>query len=279
MPDRHDDEDVHDQDHLHAENQPTHLEGDDHEHGGHEQANLGDHGQDAHANGHAEPDDHGHGHDHGELEATAPADHDDDDHDHAGHQGHDHGPVPVEQREVTAILVRTANPVASALLPNRINEGPVAQAVSPAREIRGLFEEVVGPIQWALLGLAALVVVVAAVGILVSLVNSMGARRREIAVMRALGARRRDVLTIVLLESLLLGVAGGAAGWLLGHALLGVVGPLAAARTGIAVGPLSFAAAELAILPLVALLATLAGYLPARMAYRTDVARALGSSA
>ncbi len=49
-----------------------------------------------------------------------------------------------------------------------------------------------------MLGLAILVVVVAGIGILVSIYNSMNDRRHEIAVMRALGARRATVMSIIL---------------------------------------------------------------------------------
>ena len=76
-----------------------------------------------------------------------------------------------------------------------------------------------------LLGLTVLIVVVAGVGILVSIYNSMSERRREIAVMRALGASRGAVMLIVLLESILLALAGGVLGWLLGHALLAGLAP------------------------------------------------------
>ena len=64
-------------------------------------------------------------------------------------------------------------------------------------------------LEWVLLALAGLVIVEAGMGIMVSIYNSMSDRRRDMAVMRALGAGRRTVLTIVLLESILLALAGG----------------------------------------------------------------------
>ncbi len=66
--------------------------------------------------------------------------------------------LPVEQRELTAVLVRTSSPAASIQLPNLINEGSVAQAVMPVREIRGLFDVIVGPIETVLLALTGLIV-------------------------------------------------------------------------------------------------------------------------
>ncbi len=108
----------------------------------------------------------------------------------------------------------------------QINKDSVAQVVLPIREIATLLDLFVGPMELLLLGLTVLIVVVAGVGILVSIYNSMSERRREIAVIRALGASRGAVMLIVLLESILLALAGGVLGWLLGHALLAGIGSL-----------------------------------------------------
>lgn len=202
--------------------------------------------------------------------ARHPAEHGDD---------RDHlAPLPENQRELTAILIRSSSPSASLLLPNRINEGNQAQAVLPIREIRELFDAIVEPIEWLLLGLTVLIVVVSGIGILVSIYNSMSDRRREIAVMRALGARRSTVLTIVLLESVLLSLGGGAAGWLLGRGLIAALSPTIAAQTGVAIGLAPLLPAELLLIPGLIALAAAVGYLPAMTAYRTDVARALAAS-
>ena len=198
---------------------------------------------------------------------------------HDDHDDHDHfTPLPENQRELTAILIRSSTPAASIFLPNKINEGNQAQAVLPIREIRGLFDVIVEPIEWLLLGLTAMIVVVSGIGILVSIYNSMSDRRREIAVMRALGARRSTVMTIVLLESILLSLGGGAFGWLLGRGLIAALSPAIAAQTGVAIGLAPLLPAELLLIPGLVALAAAVGYLPAMTAYRTDVARALASS-
>jgi putative ABC transport system permease protein len=200
--------------------------------------------------------------------------HDDHQHDH----DHDHAPLPENQRELTAILVRTSSPAASIRLPNLINEGSAAQAVLPVREVRSLFDAIVGPIETVLLVLTGLIVVVSGVGILVSIYNSMSERRREIAVMRALGARRSTVRTIVLLESMLLSLTGGLTGWVLGRTMIAALSPAIAVRTGVVIGFPPMIPAELALVPALIVLSALAGYLPAMTAYRTDVAKALASA-
>jgi len=127
----------------------------------------------------------------------------------------------------------------------------------------------------------------------------MTQRRHEIAVMRALGASRTKVLLIMLCESVLMAIAAGIIGWIAGHGLNALMGPMIEARTGIQVGffdlapsiPLAFLpggssmpewlsaieiSPELLVVPGLVLLAILVGIYPAISAYRTDVSESLG---
>jgi putative ABC transport system permease protein len=188
-------------------------------------------------------------------------------------------PLPEDQREVTSVLVLTSGkfPEVSAMdLLKKINKETVAQAIQPIREITVLNQTFVGPVQLVLLVLTILIVVVAGIGIMVSIYNSMSERQHEIAVMRALGARRNTVMLVVLLESVLLSLGGGLVGWLAGHLLVGAAGPLITNYTGVNVAFLQFVPRfELILIPGLIVLASLVGYLPALSAYRTDVGRAL----
>ncbi len=199
--------------------------------------------------------------------------------DHHHHQELDPDePVPDELKEVTAILVRTnmAKPLLAVALPKRINkEYPDAQAVLPAREITDLFDGIVGNLQKLLLLFAVLVLVVAGIGIMVSIYTSMSERRHEIAVMRALGAGRITVMLVILLESILLSLGGGALGLVLGHGLIGLLNPIIVQQTGVSVPWMQFNLLELILIPGLVMLASLVGYLPALAAYRTDVAKSL----
>ena len=202
-------------------------------------------------------------------------------------------PLPVEQREVTAILVRTKGAYISMGMSNRINEGSVAQAAQPIAEIFRLFDAIVTPVQYLLLSLTGVICVVSGISILVSIYNSMSDRRHEIAVMRALGARRTQIVAIILMESTFLSLGGGLLGWVGAHAINALASQTIADMTGVTIGFLSFAPPidiseilgidnfpriwpELFLIPFLMLLASVVGIVPALSAYRTDVAKSLG---
>jgi putative ABC transport system permease protein len=186
-------------------------------------------------------------------------------------------PLPVEQREVTAILLKV-DPLFAPGIENGINEGTQAQAVLPVAVIYGLFEFFVSPIQWTLLFLTAMICIVSGISILVSIYNSMSERRGEIAVMRALGAGRETVLTIILVEASLLALGGGLLGWLAAHLATFAASPWIEQRTGVRIGliDVSTLPLEAVLIPLLVVLAILVGIWPAISAYRTDVAKSLG---
>lgn len=195
---------------------------------------------------------------------------------HAHEHAHEHADEP---KEITAVLVcipkSDADRGMTDVMAKLINNTQVAQAVTPARVIADLFEGVVGKLQWILLGMAVLTVVEAGIGIMVSIYNSMSDRRHEIAVMRALGASRFTVMVIILFESILLSLLGGAMGLLIGHGAIWLCSPKIADWTGVVVGLLQFQVAELILIPGLVILASAVGYLPAMSAYRTDVAKSL----
>lgn len=186
-------------------------------------------------------------------------------------------PLPEPQREVSSILVLSNNMMGPTVLTNAINkdQNRSAQAVAPARVIANLLEGIVGPLQIVLLVLTILIVVVASISILVSIYNSMSERSHDIAVMRALGASRASVMAIVLGESILLSLAGGVLGIVLGHGLLALAAPYVETQAGVQLAFWEFDPWEIAVIPSLVLLATLAGLLPAISAYRTDVAKSL----
>jgi putative ABC transport system permease protein len=123
-----------------------------------------------------------------------------------------------------------------------------------------------------LLLIAALVTVVAAVGILVSIYNSVSARLREIAILRALGATRTRVLMLICVESALIGMFGGLLGLIAGH-IMGGIGSFYFDRiVGQGINWLHSDRWEWIYLGAVIVVALIAGLVPAMKAYRTSVA-------
>ena len=150
-----------------------------------------------------------------------------------------------------------------------------AQAVAPVQEIAKFYQDIIGNIRSVLIIFAVQVIIVAGIGMMVSIYNSMNERRQEIAIMRALGARRRTVMMIILLESILLSLGGGFLGVLIGHGLIGLVSNMIMENLNVMVRPWDFQLAELILIPGLVALASIVGYLPAVIAYRTDVAQSL----
>ncbi len=186
--------------------------------------------------------------------------------------------LPLEKRDLTAVLVKAGQPFFAVNMQRDINKRLNTQAVSPVKEVGTLVETFINPIRYALLALTVVVCVVSAISILVSIYNSMNERRRDIAVMRALGARRDAVVMIVLLESMMISIGGGLLGWLAGHAVGVACSGMVESRVGIQVGFFNtITPAEWMLIPGIVVLATLAGIVPAFVAYRTDVSQNLGS--
>jgi putative ABC transport system permease protein len=128
---------------------------------------------------------------------------------------------------------------------------------------RQLRRKVAADTQSLLLVLAAVCLVIGAVGIANATLVSVLERRAEIGVLRAMGASRTAIVGQFLLESVLLGAAGGLVGTVLG---LAVVAAVAFAKHWTIAVPPGIAAAPL----LGAVVGMAAGAYPALRAARVD---------
>ncbi|MHC4492644.1 MAG: ABC transporter permease [Planctomycetota bacterium] len=195
-------------------------------------------------------------------------------------RGHEGLAREEEERAVSAVLVKTASksPYVVEKLIRQINDGTEAQAIRPMQVIAELWT-LVGDLQRILSWVAVVVIGVATVSVMVSIYNTMAARRREIAILRALGARRGQVFLTILLEAALLCGLGALLGLLLGHGGAAIAAPIVEAWAGVRLAGVGFMTEELLLLGALFLIGCAAGVVPALTAYRLDVAKGLDSLA
>jgi putative ABC transport system permease protein len=185
-----------------------------------------------------------------------------------------------EDRNVTGLLLRLPTRPgsdASAAMQQQfdvLRRDPAIVVAQPAQQIEKLFD-IVSNVDGLFLGIAAVVLVSSAVSLMLALYNSMSERRRQVAVLRVLGASRGRVFGLVVTESMLIGLVGGAAG-----ILLALVGGFAAsaylkASLGLVIEPALDPRGTVIVLGGTVALSALAGILPAWRAYQTPVADSL----
>ncbi|HEX55199.1 MAG: ABC transporter permease [Candidatus Altiarchaeales archaeon] len=148
-------------------------------------------------------------------------------------------------------------------------------SVETAENVVGVLKNVLGVVQIVLVGIAAISLIVGGIGIMTTMYTSILERTRQIGIMKAIGARNSDILTIFLIESGLLGLAGGIIGTLLGLAISKSV-ELIAAEYGLEIFR-AYISIELIIgaLGFSFIVGCISGFLPARRASKMNPVDAL----
>lgn len=168
---------------------------------------------------------------------------------------------------VTAYLVQYATPLAAASFPRMVNANSGLQAASPAMETARLFN-LLGFGITALKGFAIIMMVCAALGIFVGLMNALDERRTDLALLRVMGASRATVFLTIVSQGFALGVAGVILGVFIGHAGVEWIGDSLDKTHRIALTGFTVIAEEFWIAAGALGLAVLAGVFPAWRAYR-----------
>ncbi len=96
--------------------------------------------------------------------------------------------------------------------------------VMTATQILEQIGQVLGVMQIVLVGIAAISLLVGAIGIMNSMYTSVLERTKEIGIMKSIGARNSDVLQIFLMEAGMIGLVGGIFGTALGTVIALAVG-------------------------------------------------------
>ncbi|MBX3363911.1 MAG: FtsX-like permease family protein [Phycisphaeraceae bacterium] len=184
-------------------------------------------------------------------------------------------------RIITAAMVRIAgragratavNVPAAAVTIRRSGLG--LRVAAPGDEVRKLFR-IVSNLDQIFIALAGAILISSGIGILLALYNSMEQRRRQIAVLRVLGSSRSRIFGLIMTESAVIGMLGAAAGLAIGLVGSQLATGILRDRLGLDIRPEISPEWLLVLAAATTLLATLAGLIPAIMAYRTSVARNL----
>jgi putative ABC transport system permease protein len=179
-----------------------------------------------------------------------------------------------DEREVTALLVRYASPMAAAIVPRQVNAESRLMAASPANELARLFAVMgVGIDTMRVFG--GVLVASSLLALFVTLYNALEERRYDIAIMRLLGASRARVGMLLLIEAWLLAVVALLAGLAISLAAVAVVGGWLAQSRAFAVSPSALTADLLWIAIVAVAAATLAAAIPAWRASRMEIAETL----
>lgn len=140
-------------------------------------------------------DSHEHHHEHGEAEK---------DHDHTTDGEHEEGEHP---KEITSLLIRYQSPMGAITLPRLINKSTNMQAASPVQEINRLYSLLGVGIE-ALAYISGFIILISALSIFISLLNSLKERKYELALIRVMGGSRFRLFAIVILEGISFAVIG-----------------------------------------------------------------------
>jgi putative ABC transport system permease protein len=186
-------------------------------------------------------------------------------HEHAG---------AAEKKEITALLIQYATPLAAATMPRQVNASGALQAASPAYESARLFR-MAGVGADVLRAFGLVLVLVAGLSVFIALLNALEDRRYDLAVMRMLGASRAKLMGLMLLEGAVLSALGGIAGIALGHLCAEGLGAALKAAQQTAVTGWAWHPREPWLLALAVGVGVAAALLPAWRAYRTEVAAVL----
>jgi len=145
---------------------------------------------------------------------------------------------------------------------------------SPSDQIRQLLL-IVSNVDQILLAMAGVVLVSSGIAIMLAMYNSMDQRRRQIAVLRVLGASQGRVFGLIVTESAIIGLMGAAAGVALCAIGSQIVALLMRQRLGLVIDAGVHPESAIIVAAATVLLASVAGVVPAVMAYRTPVSRSL----
>lgn len=181
--------------------------------------------------------------------------------------------MKLQPKAVTAALVGIENRLQVFGLQraiNKYNKEPLL-AILPGVALQELWQ-IVGIAEVALIGVSAMVVITALIGMMAMIFSSLNERRREMAIFRAMGARPRIILGMLILEAAVIASIGAIFGLALMYLGLYIAQPIIDAKFGLWLPSKAPTLNEFLVLAAVIIASIIASLLPALRAYRLSLA-------
>ena len=174
---------------------------------------------------------------------------------------------------ITAALIGVKSRLQVFSLQRSINEYPQEPllAILPGVALQELWQ-IVGIAETALIGVSAMVVVTALIGMMATIFSSLNERRREMAIFRAMGARPRVILSLLVLEAVVMATLGALLGLILLYVGLVIGQPLIDSTFGLWLPVEPPTMRELWVLLGVVAAGAIVSMVPALRAYRMSLA-------
>ncbi|MCI5102824.1 MAG: ABC transporter permease [Algiphilus sp.] len=188
-----------------------------------------------------------------------------------------HGTAEPTDPEITTLLIDYATPFAATTLPRLVNSQSQLQAAAPAVQTNRMLQ-LLGVGIDGVRAFAWLLVVSAGLGVFIALYHALEARRYELALLRCLGATRGEVLISLVIEGVLLSLAGTLLGVFVGHLVAELAGQWLGFAATEGLTGWQWLPAESWLLLYGTAIGALAALVPAIRAYRRDVTAVLKSA-
>lgn len=202
-------------------------------------------------------------------------------HEHEEHSDADnhYNSLAFKPEQVSVVMVGLKHRVTALQLQYQINqsEGTPLMAILPGMALAQLWQ-IMGNIEALLLGLSALIVVSALIGLSTMLLASMRERYQEIAVLRTIGAGPFTLLLLIQLEAMLITLSSIVLSFGLVTGLITAVKPWLSSEYGLFISGALFGQSSIIIVSLVLASTYIVSLFPAIAAYKRGLHAGLNSN-
>lgn len=180
--------------------------------------------------------------------------------------------MELQPKAVTAALVGIENRLKVFSLQRAINNYPREPllAVLPGVALQELWQ-IIGIAEVALIGVSAMVVVTALLGMMAMIFSSLNERRREMAIFRAMGARPLVIFGMLIFEASMIAISGAILGFALAYIGLYFARPIVDSAFGLWLPSAAPTLNEFSLLVAVVAASIIVSLLPAIRAYRLSL--------